>query len=119
MRALPMTGEEAFKLLEDAAVKGERCPQTRPHGPLPQKWIGILARAGRIRSEVFQHNYRVVTILEGPNAGKSTKPSGSSKRPYMVTTRDGTFINGKQQDFALSSGKRIGPSSPRDYSRGT
>jgi hypothetical protein len=73
-----------FKLLENAAVAGERCPQTKPHGPIANGAISMLIKAKRIRSEVYRSNYRVVTILEGPYKGKSTAPADRNLRPYLV-----------------------------------
>ena len=73
-----------FKLLEDAAVAGERCPQTHPHGPIDVNAITELVAAKRIRSEVYRSNYRVVTILAGPHKGKTTAPAAPGLTPYLI-----------------------------------
>lgn len=79
-----------FAAIEAAAAKGERCPQSRPHGPLNAGSSAALARAGRIRVEIFAHNWRVVTIMEGPHKGKQTmgSPYAGSGKPYRVIYKD-------------------------------
>lgn len=75
----------AFAAIEQAAIAGERCPQTSPHGPIPTGSVSRLARAGKIRSEIFAGNFRRVTICVGPHAGKSTAaPPKGSGLPYKV-----------------------------------
>ena len=85
--------ERAFKVLEAAAVAGERCPCTvgpnamRAIGP---GYVGALARAGRIRVEISSRNWRRVTLLTGPHAGKSTAPNPDPKaRPYQIIDTGG------------------------------
>lgn len=84
-----------FKLIEAAAAKGERCPQSQPHGPLQYASSGTLARAGRIRVEIFAHNWRVATIMEGPHKGKQTlrSPYKGTQRPYRVIYKDHITLN--------------------------
>lgn len=74
----------AFSILETAAYRGERCPL---NGTTP--WITAdittaLARAGRIKVEVSGRNWRVVTILKGPNAGKRTMPDPLNGHVYLT-----------------------------------
>lgn len=76
--------DKDFELLVTAAVKKERCPQTSPHGPLSTGAVTALVRDNKIRSEVYRHNFRVVTILVGPHKGKSTVPAESGLKPYRV-----------------------------------
>jgi hypothetical protein len=81
--------DRVFVLLEAAAVKGERCPQHEPHGPLTNvenRALPELARAGRIRIELYALNWRVVVISEGPNRGKNTMlaPGKGTRKPYRV-----------------------------------
>jgi hypothetical protein len=76
--------DDNFRLLENAASVGERCPQTYPHGPIGANAITKLVAAGRIRSEVYRYNYRVVTILVGPHKGKSTAPAAPGLAPYLI-----------------------------------
>lgn len=82
--------DKAFALLEATAIAGERCPQTAPFGPLPGPATGELARAGRIRVEIFAHNWRVVTIMEGLHRGKHTalSPYRGSKLPYKTIGKE-------------------------------
>ena len=73
-----------FERIEEIAVKGERCPFNEA---LPAGGLGALARAGKIRVEVFRHNWRVVTILVGPHAGAKTQMDPYIKtgsKPYVV-----------------------------------
>lgn len=76
--------DDNFKLLEAAAIVGERCPQSHPHGPIDSGAISELIEAKRIRSEVYAFNYRVVTILVGPHKAKSTAPAAHGLVPYLV-----------------------------------
>ncbi len=77
--------EYDFALLEAAAISGDRCPKNDPQGPIGHKSISTLVKDRRIQSEIYMHNWRVVTILSGPHQGCSTKspPAGSGK-PYLV-----------------------------------
>ena len=81
----------SFAIIECAAANGERCPMNwdLPISSAP----GHLAREGKIRIDISGHNYRQVTILVGPYAGKSTSPDPSGALPWMVvakiTTRNG------------------------------
>ncbi len=78
--------DREFGLLERAAAAGERCPQSGNFGPLKSHFTTALARAGRIRIEIYAHNWRVVTILDGPHRGKRTAetPYKGTGRPYMT-----------------------------------
>ena len=76
--------EADFRLLEAAAVAGKRCPFTQPFGPIGSDSIPTLVAGRRIRSEVYHHNYRVVTILDGPHKGKATAPPPNGGSPYLV-----------------------------------
>lgn len=80
-----MTPGEAFLLIEKAAIAGERCPKADRGSGFTSTITSDLARAGRIRIDVYPHNWRVVTICEGPHAGKSTAPAPNPKwRPYLT-----------------------------------
>jgi len=70
-----------------AAVAGERCPQASPHGSLQRDTVRELVQAGMIRSEVYRHNYRVITLLHGEHRGKTTAPAPAGQKPYMVNGR--------------------------------
>jgi hypothetical protein len=79
----------AFAEIEAAVIKGERCPMNGA-GNVNSASLGVLARAGRIRIEVSAKNWRVVSILKGPHAGKSTAPPpGPSKPPYVIIGEGG------------------------------
>lgn len=78
-----------FALLERAAADGLRCPKDSPHGPISRGTIPALIADGRVRSEVYRQNWRVVTILTGPCAGKATAPYPGGGRPYLV---DGVHV---------------------------
>lgn len=75
--------EADFKLMEAAAAAGVRCPMNHPFGPISPASVAALVAAGRIRSEVYRHNWRVVTILDGPHKGKSTAAPPEGGRPYL------------------------------------
>jgi len=79
-----MTQDEVFAALERAAILGERCPmstfdrmphqsaRTPPTVLLSSTAISALARQGKIRIDISGRNWRTVTILVGPHAGKKT-----------------------------------------------
>lgn len=65
--------ERTFALIEQAAIKGERCPMNHPFGPLrPAVAVNLLCLNGRIRLEISGQNFRRAVILTGPHKGKST-----------------------------------------------
>lgn len=82
------TEAEAFAMFERAAASGARCPKSGVDGLTSQIASG-LARSGKIRIDVYPHNWRVVTILTGPQAGKTTAPAPNPKwRPYLTIEKD-------------------------------
>lgn len=90
------TADEVFDRLVMAVIADERCPMNDAFGPSGSQFFGKLARAGRIRVAVYSQNYRVVTILEGAHAGKTTKmlPHHTCEQPYRVidTRSDGPRV---------------------------
>jgi hypothetical protein len=98
--------DRAFAVLEGAAVRGDRCPKS--HGPesegLDSQYVSALARIGRIAVEISSKNFRRVTILTGPNAGKSTAANPDKKaRVYQTIDKGGTRVNGRAVDHGASS----------------
>lgn len=82
-----------FKVFEDAAVKGERCPQrfdlqNRHHIPVGYK-PSALADIGWIRIEIYRQNWRVVEIRTGPNIGARTQEPPAGGKPYKVIASSG------------------------------
>lgn len=80
---------EGFALIERAAIKGDRCPTNismdNPDGTLRSGITSALLKEGRIKIEVYAHNWRVVEISIGPNAGKRTKaPPNEKLKPYLT-----------------------------------
>jgi hypothetical protein len=76
--------EATFAVIERAAVAGVRCPVTGSDG-LTSRLTTALATDGKIKIEVYPHNFRRVTILVGPNAGKTTAdPPNPSWKPYKT-----------------------------------
>jgi hypothetical protein len=88
MRRTPRPGE-VFERIIKAALANERCPVTARD--FPTTIVSELARAGKIKVEVFAHNWRRITILEGEHKGKATAPPkiGSGK-PYLTIDANGT-----------------------------
>lgn len=114
-----------FALLEAAAAAGKRCPLCAPYGPIQSsKAIPWLCRDGRIRSEISGQNYRVVTILVGPHAGKKTAPNPYGARPWKFADEhgsrrvDGTgrVVTGRAVRV-IAPKTRQQPSAPRPLSR--
>lgn len=100
----------AFDLLVQAAINNQRCPMSS--GPsqveaFSRGEISALCRAGRIRSEVYRHNYRVVVILQGPHRGKNTAlPADKKLKPWKivgteVTRRDTKAQGRRDQAFPM------------------
>lgn len=84
--------QQAFNILVAAAVDGRRCPENETFGS-NRSAIGGLARDGRIRIEVYVHNYRVVTILDGEHAGKTTAPCPKKDaKPYRSIDSNGDTL---------------------------
>lgn len=78
-----LTPDEAFAMLEAVADAGERCPLASKS--FQSHLTSGLARAGKIRVDVYPHNWRVVTILVGPFALKATAPPPNPTwRPYLT-----------------------------------
>lgn len=107
------TLNETFALLKEVARKGERCPAGKPFGPLVPAVMSALAHAGRIRIEIFCHNFRVVTIMEGPNKGLQTMPSPHGGLPYRTVFRDHIAVRGNRVMAHAGSGGRPQPSLAR------
>jgi hypothetical protein len=98
------TQDEAFAALERAAVAGDRCPVGSGPDANPivgNGIVGKLCAAGRIQVDVYAHNWRVVTILEGPHKGKTTAPC---PKPGAISYR--SLVAKRQQ-----------PSAPRPLTR--
>lgn len=81
---MEQTADEAFALFVDAALKGERAPLNWPFGEIRYKPLLALVREGRIRTEVYGRNWRVVQIMVGEHAGKRTKEHPPGGEPFMV-----------------------------------
>ena len=87
------TLDRTYALIEAAALAGERCPQSKPFGPLDRNATRVLAKSGRIKIEIFMHNWRVATIMEGHSAGKQTKmPEHANPKPYKIIYKDHVLI---------------------------
>jgi hypothetical protein len=107
--------DDAFKMLEAAAIAGVRCPFS-DQVPGGSHSFGELARAGRILVEVYDKNFRRITILEGSARGKHTlnapkKRDGREAKPYLTVDKSGTRRNGALVDTGFKS--RTQPSAPR------
>lgn len=110
--------DQIFATLEHAAVMGERCPENGTAG-FDSDDLYELAQAGRIRVEVFGLNWRVVTLLTGRYAGRSTQACPhKSKRPWRVTDATGTHypLQEERQQAAAPTTRRQ-PSAPRPLTR--
>lgn len=92
-RDVPEVVERCFAVLEAAAVAGRRCPGNDT-GAVSSDLVGMLARAGRIKVEIYALNFRVVEIMTGPNAGRRTKarPHDSSP-PWKVIDKNGSHTD--------------------------
>lgn len=107
--------DKAFALLCECAAQGQRCPVSRgpdAHPFLQPLHTSALAAQGKIRIEIYAHNWRVVTILVGLHKGKRTAPSPhkNARRPYQVIDANASSISGRPIDRGAS--KRQQPWSP-------
>lgn len=85
--SIPARAEALFRLLEAVAVRKERCPVNPVLGdsvPSAGQALSHLIAAGRVRTEVYGHNYRVVEILTGPNRGARTAEHPAGGKPTKV-----------------------------------
>lgn len=103
------TKGETYALIVEAVKSGARCPIREALSPL---FVGRLVAEGKIRVEVYRHNWRVITLLDGPLKGKSTAPCPVGGEPYYVSGRGRKDRGGRSIDVGS-------PSAPRDYSGGT
>lgn len=89
----PMYSADFLRIVS-AAVAGERCPMNEALAAPIQR----LTRAGLIRVEVFNRNFRLAIVLAGPHAGKQTQAppllAGKAQHPYLVSDATGTYRNG-------------------------
>ena len=74
--------DATFARLETIAAAGRRCPPRSAF--LHHDALSILAAQGRIRVEVWCHNWRVVEILTGPHTGARTQAAPLGREPYRV-----------------------------------
>jgi hypothetical protein len=71
---------------------GRSLPAARSASARQRAGNVALARAGRIRIEVYAHNWRVVEILSGPNKGKRTAPCpNKTNGPYLVIEKESRY----------------------------
>ena len=101
-----MTGREfaleaTWAILQEHAAAGTRCPTADGLAyELEKRGVHIqgsaalvpeLARAGKIRIEVSDKNWRVVEICEGLHQGKRTAgPPRRNATPYLIIDRNGS-----------------------------
>lgn len=93
----------AFNMIVAAAREGRRCPETTRSDYIKGERIlirglargaaTILAAEGKIKVEIFARNFRRITILVGPHAGKATAapPFGELAQPYRVIEGAATY----------------------------
>ena len=65
--------------------------------------VPALCRQGKIRVEIYDRNYRVVVILQGPHKGKRTLAHPHAKKPWRTIDADGQRINGERPKSARYS----------------
>lgn len=110
--------DRAFRIVERAAILGQRCPPSnwerlpfqravpRPDVMVNSTALTALAKQGMVLIEISGRNYRTVTILVGPNAGRKTAPDPSGAVIWQTIGRVKTLNTGAGQP-------RQGPSAPR------
>jgi len=114
---MPLTSDvldDVFSQLVDAAIAGQRCPVTAREGVpgLPGHATSVLAREGRIKVEIYAHNWRVVEILDGPHAGARTKPCPhETNGPYRIIGREAARNTTVKREVEVRSVKAVPPPS--------
>ena len=80
-----LTHDEMMAVIIEYARRGERCPLANST-TFPSKIVGELARTGRIRVDVYAHNWRRITITEpGQHFGQATAPPPNPNwKPYLT-----------------------------------
>jgi len=86
--------QDVFANLVAVALEGRRCPENGT-SECPAGTVSALARAGKIRVEISDKNYRTVEILEGEHKGKRTLGPPSGAKPWRILDADGDRHNGK------------------------
>lgn len=92
-----------FEMLVECARKCERCPtgdqieallaaKKLPKHHKSVAWTSILAREGMIRIHVGGHNWRVVEILHGPDAGAKTMADPTDGTIYRVIDKEDRWL---------------------------
>lgn len=101
-----------FALLEELAEQGKRCPQSSGPGRTVEGYIfrGLI-KQGRILNEISGRNWRRITILVGPQAGKQTAPNPDKlAKVWMTMDASGTRLHGRPMERPLRARR---PSAPR------
>lgn len=102
--------DQTFATLEAAASAGARCPSN--DAGVKSEYVRLLAHAGKIAVEISTHNWRRVTILTGPRAGKSTAPNPlATSSIYLTIDASGSRRSGRPLDSRKSARRQ--PSAPR------
>jgi hypothetical protein len=103
--------EFVLEMVERAALEGKRCPtrfdiarevvssRVVPYmaGSSVPSVFKRLSLKGLISVSVYARNYRVVTILKGPNAGKTTLPPPFEGKPHTIIDGAATTRRYKSQ----------------------
>lgn len=106
-RPHPSDIERVFTALVQCAITGERCTQNDGLGNRGADCIRALASSGRIRIEISGRNYRKVTILTGPHAGKSTAADPTGMRVWRVLDKTGSRVNGEPYQHGNARLRRL------------
>jgi hypothetical protein len=109
--------ESTFAVLEAAAIAGERCPMSAPHcaDGINGHDVSVLVKTGRVLIEISSRNWRVITILTGPNAGRSTAADPDPRStPHLTVSANGRTVN-REPACRVSTARR--PSAPRPLTR--
>lgn len=88
--------EEAFRAIERAARRGERCPSNNGPEGLRSDVMAALAKSGSIVVMVSGKNYRTVEICCGACTNKTTAPDPSGSPIWKVLDREGLKIKGRR-----------------------
>lgn len=108
-------------MIVEAACDGARCPETTRSDYVKGERVlirglargaaTVLAAEGKIKVEIFARNFRRITILVGPHAGKATAdpPFGKLAQPYRVVTTETYEFRRAKRPEPYNPARRIAP----------
>lgn len=80
----PHNPMDAYALIHAAAIAGDRAPKN-PELNGGSSTVRKLIDLGKIRVEIYAHNWRVFELIDGPDSGARTAEDPKGGGPHRVT----------------------------------